>query len=118
MHRVDLQDGPRNFRAVAWDLWRLVEARRDHHVLRHVVPFACAYEIAGAHLLYAEHLDSAMDRQAKALQDRKSTRLNSSHMSNSYAVFCLEKKKCSHDPYLGHEATGEKNVEVVYKASG
>src|SRR5438477_4871340 len=25
-------------------------------------------------------------------QDRKSTRLNSSHMSNSYAVFCLKKK--------------------------
>src|SRR5690242_21532798 len=24
--------------------------------------------------------------------DRKSTRLNSSHMSNSYAVFCLKKK--------------------------
>src|SRR5690242_20869500 len=27
-----------------------------------------------------------------ALEDRKSTRLNSSHMSISYAVFCLKKK--------------------------
>src|SRR5690606_39985011 len=27
------------------------------------------------------------------LGDRKSTRLNSSHVKNSYAVFCLEKKK-------------------------
>src|SRR5690242_20943333 len=27
------------------------------------------------------------------LRDRKSTRLNSSHMSISYAVFCLKKKK-------------------------
>src|SRR5699024_11228535 len=26
-------------------------------------------------------------------QDRKSTRLNSSHVSNSYAVFCLKKQK-------------------------
>src|SRR5947199_8521223 len=26
-------------------------------------------------------------------QDRKSTRLNSSHLGNSYAVFCLKKKK-------------------------
>src|SRR5699024_11666815 len=26
--------------------------------------------------------------------DRKSTRLNSSHVSNSYAVFCLKKKNC------------------------
>src|SRR5690242_21086596 len=28
-------------------------------------------------------------------EDRKSTRLNSSHMSSSYAVFCLKKKKLS-----------------------
>src|SRR2546426_8789111 len=28
-----------------------------------------------------------------ALQDRKSTRLNSSHLVISYAVFCLKKKK-------------------------
>src|SRR5690242_20879799 len=35
-------------------------------------------------------------RQAEVRQedlDRKSTRLNSSHMSISYAVFCLKKKK-------------------------
>src|SRR4051812_49758019 len=31
----------------------------------------------------------------RLLQDRKSTRLNSSHMSNSYAVFFLKKKKTS-----------------------
>src|SRR5690242_21511231 len=30
------------------------------------------------------------------LKDRKSTRLNSSHMSISYAVFCLKKKKKTH----------------------
>src|SRR5256886_13307264 len=29
-------------------------------------------------------------------QDRKSTRLNSSHSQISYAVFCLKKKKKSH----------------------
>src|SRR5690242_21316381 len=34
-------------------------------------------------------------------RDRKSTRLNSSHMSISYAVFCLKKKKKkTHIPYL------------------
>src|SRR6266571_2184213 len=31
--------------------------------------------------------------QALAAADRQSTRLNSSHMSTSYAVFCLKKKK-------------------------
>src|SRR5690242_21207396 len=32
-------------------------------------------------------------RRHGAAEDRKSTRLNSSHMSISYAVFCLKKKK-------------------------
>src|SRR5690606_40060586 len=32
-------------------------------------------------------------RQVQASRDRKSTRLNSSHVKNSYAVFCLKKKK-------------------------
>src|SRR6266480_5164221 len=32
-------------------------------------------------------------RVAPGARDRKSTRLNSSHMSISYAVFCLKKKK-------------------------
>src|SRR5439155_19341514 len=31
--------------------------------------------------------------RGKAVQDRKSTRLNSSHVAISYAVFCLKKKK-------------------------
>src|SRR2546427_4852988 len=30
------------------------------------------------------------------VQDRKSTRLNSSHSQISYAVFCLKKKKLAH----------------------
>src|SRR5699024_11448961 len=36
-----------------------------------------------------------MDKQytKDMLEDRKSTRLNSSHVSISYAVFCLKKKK-------------------------
>src|SRR3712207_8106247 len=33
------------------------------------------------------------------LQDRKSTRLNSSHANISYAVFCLKKKKISLSPF-------------------
>src|SRR2546426_2407078 len=38
------------------------------------------------------HLGSA-DLNAGAAGDRKSTRLNSSHLVISYAVFCLKKKK-------------------------
>src|SRR3712207_8493247 len=33
-------------------------------------------------------------------QDRKSTRLNSSHANISYAVFCLKKKKITNTEYL------------------
>src|SRR5699024_12301588 len=33
----------------------------------------------------------------KIILDRKSTRLNSSHVSISYAVFCLKKKKSRED---------------------
>src|SRR5437773_5814304 len=32
-------------------------------------------------------------RQWRLIEDRKSTRLNSSHITISYAVFCLKKKK-------------------------
>src|SRR5207248_5724523 len=35
----------------------------------------------------------------REVRDRKSTRLNSSHRTSSYAVFCLKKKKRAHiDP--------------------
>src|SRR5436305_8074536 len=33
------------------------------------------------------------DEERAVLRDRKSTRLNSSHVRISYAVFCLKKKK-------------------------
>src|SRR2546426_8780123 len=36
-------------------------------------------------------------RDGVAPPDRKSTRLNSSHLVISYAVFCLKKKKKQHD---------------------
>src|SRR5690625_5337548 len=38
---------------------------------------------------------------ARRTRDRKSTRLNSSHVANSYAVFCLKKKKKQDEPLLG-----------------
>src|SRR5690625_1105384 len=37
--------------------------------------------------------------QAEANQDRKSTRLNSSHVAISYAVFCLKKKNKDQNGY-------------------
>src|SRR2546426_7845828 len=37
--------------------------------------------------------EKPQQRAAQAERDRKSTRLNSSHLVISYAVFCLKKKK-------------------------
>src|SRR5690242_21351112 len=42
------------------------------------------------------------DLDTVGLGDRKSTRLNSSHMSISYAVFCLKKKKKLARSEIGH----------------
>src|SRR3989475_6226341 len=42
---------------------------------------------------YARDYRDALTRLARFKQDRKSTRLNSSHSQISYAVFCLKKKK-------------------------
>src|SRR3712207_8613879 len=41
----------------------------------------------------AAHGENAVRAAAADVQDRKSTRLNSSHANISYAVFCLKKKK-------------------------
>src|SRR3712207_7722469 len=39
-------------------------------------------------------VDAAEEQVGVREQDRKSTRLNSSHANISYAVFCLKKKNC------------------------
>src|SRR2546427_6329175 len=55
------------------------------------------FELPGAScdaiLSQCKHADRA--EQADREEDRKSTRLNSSHSQISYAVFCLKKKKSS-----------------------
>src|SRR5699024_12864375 len=50
----------------------------------------------GAHVILAPELFQNLyfcTQQREEWLDRKSTRLNSSHVSISYAVFCLKKKK-------------------------
>src|SRR3712207_8322731 len=59
-------------------------------------PFLPAYEIlehrALAGALAAHHGDLRQVEVRVLAEDRKSTRLNSSHANISYAVFCLKKK--------------------------
>src|SRR3712207_7311672 len=48
-------------------------------------------EVLGHEVAHADGAHLAVGEQP--LEDRKSTRLNSSHANISYAVFCLKKKK-------------------------
>src|SRR5699024_11679336 len=42
---------------------------------------------------YLDEMKKLLDEHVTIDEDRKSTRLNSSHVSISYAVFCLKKKR-------------------------
>src|SRR3712207_8123316 len=69
----------------------------DDQILDHFGMEAPAAELADWEAL-VKRVDSAKDvvrigMVGKYTQDRKSTRLNSSHANISYAVFCLKKKK-------------------------
>src|SRR5438067_9887028 len=44
------------------------------------------------------HVDQRKHHRSQDHRDRKSTRLNSSHVSISYAVFCLKKKITTREP--------------------
>src|SRR5690606_40501531 len=53
----------------------------------------------GVVLVQGETMADALARHPRRpVQDRKSTRLNSSHVKISYAVFCLKKKKTIESP--------------------
>src|SRR5256885_12786166 len=59
----------------------------NHH--QRPFPLKCA---GHGHELSGQGLGGAAEDSAGPDQDRKSTRLNSSHLVISYAVFCLKKK--------------------------
>src|SRR5947209_19023167 len=63
-------------------------------LLRSVQTFARIVEL-GARVV-AQTKMRVFKGNPKSVEDRKSTRLNSSHANISYAVFCLKKKKKKH----------------------
>src|SRR6266511_4747584 len=56
-------------------------------------PYTSLFRSARAVLPREPRLGTSTTRGRRPHQDRKSTRLNSSHVKISYAVFCLTKKK-------------------------
>src|SRR2546430_6048545 len=65
---------------------------------------------AGHRRIRAAHAHPAADRHHR--EDRKSTRLNSSHSQISYAVFCLKKKE-----YLRQTLRREPTPEEISDAT-
>src|SRR5256885_9400453 len=75
---------------------QLVERRRGRvgaHAHQRAVDLLEAPLLGGAEALEDLGLVCRRDVVPETNQDRKSTRLNSSHLVISYAVFCLKKKK-------------------------
>src|SRR5205814_10656623 len=66
-------------------------ARRSHEVL-HKMPAVEEHQREHANEIDADFAGRHLVQYFMAA-DRKSTRLNSSHLGISYAVFCLKKKK-------------------------
>src|SRR5690606_41927155 len=68
----------------------------EGHAIHHPRPAAAGFELDGQvadfnHVFGLGHFTSSDRRHhAPPRRDRKSTRLNSSHVKNSYAVFCLK----------------------------
>src|SRR5690606_41004493 len=65
----------------------------DRNSVEATAVMARLYEMEGELELAEEHYLRALRR------DRKSTRLNSSHVKSSYAVFCLKKKTTMNMPF-------------------
>src|SRR2546430_11860399 len=55
--------------------------------------------------------DLCLGRGHRGYQDRKSTRLNSSHSQISYAVFCLKKKKLAGE--TTHDMDGDDDCKLL-----
>src|SRR5256885_12451164 len=67
-------------------------ARADEALARGVEPFGLA-RLGRLAVIAGHHAGRMAHDLAIRARDRKSTRLNSSHLVISYAVFCLKKKK-------------------------
>src|SRR5439155_23064468 len=83
-------------RAALVVLGRVSAGYEPDGVLLHVI-LTCdgvaRHPASSAHFRASDSHDPLDDLRVRRRRDRKSTRLNSSHVAISYAVFCLKKKK-------------------------
>src|SRR5437762_4698865 len=70
-----------------------------------LITFSSVDAATGKEILNISTITSPTFQGTFDREDRKSTRLNSSHRCNSYAVFCLKKKKknpVEHNSHITH----------------
>src|SRR3712207_7284491 len=77
--------------AAAQPAWANTNPQRRARVMMKFLELMAGEMDSLADLLAREHGKTIADAKGD-IQDRKSTRLNSSHANISYAVFCLKKK--------------------------
>src|SRR5256885_10594754 len=85
-------------------------------------PYTTLFRSVGAKLIEQSSLMAIPNRWhtlSQRFPDRKSTRLNSSHLVISYAVFCLKKKKNKHSTYPPtiHPSTELRHREFHHSAT-
>src|SRR2546429_6484907 len=74
--------------------------RMDRYTNHRGTQHAPMKDVAGLKRLQDDAVGMQTFQPGYVFQDRKSTRLNSSHGYISYAVFCLKKKKDYHHLYV------------------
>src|SRR5690625_6148990 len=82
-HRISQLSDPDNY----------ILKMAKHHVLDHFKKLAREKEYQEEVWYHLQKRAQSVESNMVQNEDRKSTRLNSSHVAISYAVFCLKKKK-------------------------
>src|SRR5438034_6459616 len=86
-------------------LFRSLQQRASHHGRRARVSRPAAGRAVRRWRLHDCRAPEAATAERLDPQDRKSTRLNSSHTVISYAVFCLKKKKTNRQKHTAQYHT-------------
>src|SRR5574337_1743063 len=98
MSALDIQSGGHHYKDCAIQPIEFIHANGLDFFQGNIVKYATRHKAKnGAEdlrkVIHYAQLALELQYGVKPSEDRKSTRLNSSHHSISYAVFCLKKKK-------------------------